>query len=245
MFLSISKEDENLGVTKHKQDWFKNYDFTFGYVVICSESIMLVKCDMVELDGMDVEDYPEEVEIVEDTRIFYSDEALDEMERNGQWPETIAYLKQQYEDAPKRKDIVYRFAMQNWYILKFKDICGMDDKDQRTELKNNLRDLRAYAKQEFEEDVNNKWIFGHMMEENPFAFVAVITYTDEMKISGRKLITEAATDDPENLLAQVAFLSNDKKMIYKKKKKQLKPLLAEYFPSASSVDKYFTDYFGN
>lgn len=244
-FVSLETEIENLGVTKHKQDWFKAFDFEFNTRIVCSDFTILLRVGSIEVDGMDVEDYPDIVELPPDNRLFYSDEELEELEQNGQWEESIAYLKTKWEESPNVKSIIFRYAVQNWYALTYKDQCGMDSREQRTALKANLKEVNNYVKRNMATDSNYLWIFGYMMETNPFAFVSVITYTDEVKINGRKLITEAANAEPENLMAQVMALADEKKMNYKKKKKQLKPYLSEYFPGQSAVEKHFLSLFDN
>lgn len=235
-FLGITTENENLGT-------FNNFKLEYNFKVACSDCTILLQAESVELDGMVPEDYPEEIVVSDDYNFFYSDEELDEYEENDQWEKTIEYLEEKYKEEPARRDILFRLTVQNWYALTFKDRCGMDTKEQRAALKSRLKDLQAKAKEKFWDDADTLWLFGYMMEVNPFAFASVITYTDEIKLNGRKLINEAANKDPENLMAQVVLLSDEKKMMYKKKKKQLKPLLSKYFPGKSVVEKYFTEYF--
>lgn len=242
-FLEINSESENLGVTKHKQDWFKAVDFAFNTRVVYSDGVVLLKAGAIELDGIDVDAYPEEVDQGDELSVFYTDEELDELEHNGQWEESVVYLKKLWEETPSQRNLLYRYAVQNWYAFTYKEQSGIESKEQRNALKANLKEAHNYAKEHCWSDSNCLWLFGYMMETNPFAFVSVITYIDETKMNGRKLINDAAEMEPENLLAQVEQLAEDKKMIYKKKKKQLAPNLREYFPSNSAVDKYFLEHF--
>lgn len=243
-FLSVEEEEDSLQITRQKQEWLKDIELVFNTRIVFSDGMMLVNTKQIKVDDMLVEEYPEiEEEPEEGKGLFYGDEELEEMEENGQWEESISYLREKWEHNKRKRNVLFRYATQIWYALTFKEKCGIESKDTRAELKSMLKEVAGFAKQNFAEDTDYLWIFGYMMEANPFAFVSVITYTDEIKLNGKKLINEAANAQPESLLAQVVSLSDEKKMTYKKKKKQLKPYLLEYFPGEYAVDKYFLEFF--
>ncbi len=246
-FVEVSEEAENLGVTKHKNDWFKAFEFNYNVRVVFSDAMILMRMGLIEVDGIDVEAYPEDVseeeDAAKDNSFFYSDEELDEMEHNGQWEESVKYLKQKWEAAPYQKNVLYRYAAQNWYAFTHKEETGMDGKDQKNMLKTNLKEALNYAKEHCWEESDCLWLFGYMMQTGPFAFVAVITYLEDTKNEGRELVNTAAGMIPENILAQVTQLADEKRGAFKKKKKQLAPNLEDYFPTQSALDRYFREYF--
>lgn len=175
-------------------------------------------------------------------KLFFDDLVLQQLEKDGKWEETIDYIIK--NKNIKDKSVFLRLAAQSWYILTFFDCCLPKEKIDRNKCLNLLKILYEMVMTVWNKDQDCLWLFGYFMCVNQSNFDFLDESIFEIEKRGNAMILEAYNISQDNPLVNILYFSEaGSKMRYYYTKKKNKKFLKDFFPSESSVDKYFIEIF--